>query len=225
MATAPSEVRRIFNVVTDAGLADLEDVARSGSPSTLRARLMAATPLILSHYTQGTAALAAEWYDELRAAALTRGTFRASPVVDLDQERIRRTVLWATQPVADDPGEGLLATITRLTPRAQEEIGRGFWDTIEGQSKRDPESVGWRRETRLNACGFCRMLADRGAVYRAHTANFAAHKSCHCVAVPVFSSQDVGPEASVMQYVASQRRRSPAQQAELREYLRANYGD
>jgi hypothetical protein len=67
------------------------------------------------------------------------------------------------------------------------------------------------------------MLADRGAVYSDETARFAAHPACKCTAQPVFSSQDYGDEASVMQYMASKARRTPQQQATLRDYLNANY--
>lgn len=225
MATPPSEVRRIFNAATAAGVEDLEYIIRSSSPGDVRQTLMVTAPVVLSHYTEGTAALAAEWYDELRAEAPTRRRFRAAPVVNLDEARTRRTILWATQPLADGHEDGLLATITRLSPRAQEAIGHGFWDTIEEQAKRDVEAVGWRRETRGNACDFCRMLAENGAVYRKETANFAAHKNCHCVAVPVFKGGESGPEASALQYRASSRNRSDADRAALRKYLRENYGD
>ena len=66
------------------------------------------------------------------------------------------------------------------------------------------------------------MLSDKGAVFRAETARFAAHSNCHCSAAPVFNGQD-GEEANVMQYVASQKRRSEKDRARLREYLNANY--
>jgi hypothetical protein len=69
------------------------------------------------------------------------------------------------------------------------------------------------------------MLADRGAVYSDKTARFAAHSSCKCTAQPVFSSSDYGEEASAMQYLASRKKRTPAQQAALREYLNTNYSD
>jgi hypothetical protein len=69
------------------------------------------------------------------------------------------------------------------------------------------------------------MLADRGAVYIDTTVRFAAHGHCQCTAQPVFSSNDYGEEATVMQYMASRKRRTPAQQASLRQYLNTNYSD
>ena len=67
------------------------------------------------------------------------------------------------------------------------------------------------------------MLAARGAVYLDNTARFAAHTHCKCTAQPVFSSSDYGDEANVMQYMASRKKRTPEQQAALREYLNSNY--
>jgi hypothetical protein len=41
----------------------------------------------------------------------------------------------------------------------------------------------------------------------------------------VFSSEDYGEEANALQYVASRKRRTPEQQANLREYLNTNFSD
>jgi hypothetical protein len=69
------------------------------------------------------------------------------------------------------------------------------------------------------------MLADRGAVFSEATASFAAHTDCHCAARPEFANGEHGPEASVEQYLASTKNRTPAQRARLREYLNENYPD
>jgi len=66
------------------------------------------------------------------------------------------------------------------------------------------------------------MLSGRGAVYKQGTARFAAHSNCHCSAEPVFEGE-AGPEASVLQYVASQRKRSDADRAALRDYLNTHF--
>jgi hypothetical protein len=67
------------------------------------------------------------------------------------------------------------------------------------------------------------MLADRGAVYKESTARFASHPNCFCSAQPVFGENDTGEEASVIQYIASRRSRTPEQRAVLRDYLAANF--
>ena len=69
------------------------------------------------------------------------------------------------------------------------------------------------------------MLSDRGAVYRDDTVRFAAHTHCHCTAAPVFKGGESGPEASVVQYVASKRRPSQRDRDKVRKYLAENYGD
>ena len=48
------------------------------------------------------------------------------------------------------------------------------------------------------------------------TVSFAAHKSCGCAARPEFEGGDYGPEASVVQYMASQKNRTPEQRAQVR---------
>ena len=63
------------------------------------------------------------------------------------------------------------------------------------------------------------MLASRGAVYKEETAHFASHTHCHCTASPVFRGGDAGPEANVVQYVASKRRPTARDRARVREYL------
>jgi hypothetical protein len=67
------------------------------------------------------------------------------------------------------------------------------------------------------------MAADKGAVYKESTAYFAAHEHCNCTAQPVFKGGEVGQEASAIQYISAKRRRSPAEQARLREYLATYY--
>lgn len=96
-------------------------------------------------------------------------------------------------------------------------------ETIRRTTAADPRAVGWKRILNAGACQFCRMLADRGAVYREATATFAAHKGCGCSAAPVFLGGEVGPEASVEQYLASQKTRTDAQKRQLRDYLNTNY--
>ena len=105
------------------------------------------------------------------------------------------------------------------------EVARGFRDSITGNTRQDEDAIGWSRVTRPGACKFCTMVASRGAVFREETATFASHTNCHCAARPEFRGGLHGPEASAMQYVASQKRRSPAQQKALRKYLNTNYPD
>ena len=191
----------------------------SGSPEQQRALLLDITPAVIGHYSDGSSALAADFYDDERERAAAPKLYIAEPVVLDRTVKIRRAVAWAADPLFTDDRE---KTSARLAEVVNLETARPYRDTILANRRRDPSAVGWRRVT-SGGCKLCRMLADRGAVYSDETARFAAHPACKCTAQPVFSSQDYGDEASVMQYMASKARRTPQQQATLRDYLNANY--
>lgn len=182
--------------------------------------LLIAVPAVIAYYADGTAALAADHYDDLRDSAGAGGRFTAEPVIDDREEKIRRGVLWAAEPLRRATPDRAL-TIERLGEIVQLETARPFRSTILTNRQRDPAAVGWRRNTSGATCKFCTFLAGRGAVYRKATAGFASHPSCDCTASPVFDTEGPVIEANVLQYVASQRRRTPAQQEALRRYLAA----
>lgn len=190
-----------------------------GTPEARRAALLDTVPALIGYYADGSAALAADFYEDERERADVRSPFRTGLVVADRTVDQRRAIAWSAAPLLT----GLEADAgKRLAEVVQLEVARPYRDTITANRRRDPASVGWRRINN-GGCKFCRMLADRGAVYKRDTALFAAHPNCHCTAQPVFSTNDTGVEASVMQYVASKRSRSSAQQAGLREYLDAFY--
>jgi hypothetical protein len=222
MLTAGESKAALTLVVGQAVTAAMTLLGRaSGSPEQHRALLLEAAPAVVAHYSLGSSALAADFYDDEREREAAPKLYIAEPVIVDRTEKIRRAVAWASDPLfTDDPGSaaGRLAEVVQL------ETARPYRDTILTNRKRDPSAVGWRRVT-SGGCKLCRMLADRGAVYSDKTARFAAHSSCKCTAQPVFSSSDYGEEASAMQYLASRKKRTPAQQAALREYLNTNYSD
>ena len=193
----------------------------SGSPEQKRSLLLEGVPGIIAYYSAGSSALAADFYDDERERAAPPRLFLAEPVILDRTEKIRRAVAWASDPLfGDDPS----VTAGRLADVVQIESARPFRDTVLTNRRRDPSAVGWRRVT-AGGCKLCVMLASRGAVYMDQTARFATHTNCKCTAQPVFSSNDFGDEASALQYVASRKRRTPEQQANLREYLNTNFTD
>lgn len=220
---SPLETRAALNLLTGEAV----DVAgqvfagTSGSPEARRLALLNDVPAVIGYYADGSAALAADFYDDTRALAGVRAPFVTELVVADRVVKIRRAIAWAAEPLFLGDTD---STLARLAEVVQPEVARPFRDTITGNRRRDSQAVGWRRVT-AGGCKFCRMLADRGAVYKEATVRFAAHPSCHCTAEPVFVGQDAGPEASVMQYKASQRGRSAKQRADLRDYLNTHYED
>jgi hypothetical protein len=221
MAASASQIRETLSSIADAGTARLAAVltALDGDPTSMRSDLLDLAPSLIAAYTDGTSALAADWYDDIREEASPPRLYLAEPVVVDRGEKIGRMVAWASEPLfAPEPDVQKVAL--RLLPSVQKEIARPFRDTITTNTQRDPSAHGWRRIASGSGCKFCRMLSDRGAVYSGKGARFAAHSNCHCSAEPAFQP---GPAASDFQYVASQRRRSEKDRAHLRDYLNANY--
>lgn len=118
--------------------------------------------------------------------------------------------------VADQVARLLFGTTSGIALRHGQ---AGARDTIVTASNADTKCYGWRRLTSSGACDFCLFLADRGAVYREETADFGAHDSCGCTAAPVFKGGELGPEASVGQYIGSSRNKTTADRARLRDAI------
>ena len=85
---------------------------------------------------------------------------------------------------------------------AERAIFDGFRDTITANADREP-GARWARHASANACGWCRMLATREAVYTsAHAAGDGNryHDHCHCMAVVVRPGQTYTPPPYVAQW-------------------------
>lgn len=194
----------------------------SGTWESRRLQLLDTVPGVIGYYSEGTAALAADYYDDARSAADTSTRYGAELIVLDRTVKIRRGIAWASSPLSVDDD---VAAAGRLAELVQSEATRPYRDTILTNQRRDPDAIGYRRYVGSGACGFCRMVADKGAVYMEATAYFAAHDNCKCTAGPVFRGGQQGPEASALQYIASSRRRTPAEKAKLRGYLAEYFPD
>ena len=223
MATSPEAVRRALVAVSAAAVADIEPLL-AADPVEARTAIFETAPAVTASWVQGSSALAADWYEEIREESRPK-TRHLTVVRDWERaDKYGRALAWATATLLLEEPDVDEAR-TRLTDVTEYEVFGGFTDTTEANVRSDKAARGWKRNARGEACPFCRMLADKGVVYRKEeTAHFAAHTRCRCTIVPVFIGGDDGPEANVVQYVASKRRRSEADKARLRDYLRQNYG-
>ncbi len=169
-------------------------------PESARDQLLKFVPHLVSQYGEVAATFAADWYDEMRAVEGVPGRFRAavqaSPYQDATEGLARRA---AGSLFDDDPG-GALLTLTASAGKYALAAGRM---TVATATVRDPQASGWKRVTRPPGCRFCRMLAQRGAVYKEATAFFASHGDCNCAAVPSWDPS--APEVEVFAYEASIR--------------------
>jgi hypothetical protein len=247
MPTAPPEqVRGDLQSLTTLAA---EQVAAIGAfrvgdtAESVRAALFDAAEVIAETHRAAAAELAVAWYDQLREAADLTSTYLAAPVAAVDLKALQTTVAVATTSLYDliqadidrqaaEYEEQLVAavdaSVAAMKADLQKEIAAGFRDTILENVREDPDAIGWRRFTAASdsyddGCRFCRFLADKGAIFTRATARFAAHKKCHCLAGPAFTGDD-GPRASVMQYVASKRKRTKAENKRLRDLLDDRYG-
>lgn len=221
MATA-LESKAALSLVTVAGMGAVVSLFEQSlaQPEQQRAYLLETVPSAIEYYSFGAAALAADFYDDEREREAAPRLYIAEPIIADRVIDIRRAVAWASEPLFDGATD---VSLGRLADVVQLETSRPYRDTITINRSRDPAAVGWRRIARASSCRFCKMLADKGAVYIDRTARFAAHGHCQCTAQPVFSSSEFGEEANALQYMASKRNRTPAQKAQLREYLLRTY--
>lgn len=209
--------------------------AASSDGEEVRAALFLATPLIVADYTDGSSALALDWYEELRDAASPALAFAPFPAEPLPDDEVAAIVATTTLALVKTPPVDAPDPIDLLADKVIELVSNGFRDTITENTHADPAAVGWRRFARPDACKFCLMLAAKGAVFTERTARFAAHGAvmggnrkggnCQCIAGPEFGGKDIWSEATPMQYLASKRHRSDAEKARLREYLNENFPD
>lgn len=226
MATPSEAVRAHLAVVTAAAVADLAAEAAQAPLERQVAVLMASLPLVVPSYYDAAGALAVTWYDERREESRPSTLYvpeiigdSATDWIEREAEKFRRSL------DALDFEAEITAMADEITRLAEKEVARGFRDSITGNTRQDKDAIGWSRVTRPGACKLCVMIASRGAVFRKETAHFAAHTSCHCAARPEFRNGEHGPEATVEQYLATTKRRTPAQQKQLRKYLNENYPD
>lgn len=198
---------------------DSEDTARwmvgrtSGSLESRRLQLLDTVPDVVAYYSAGSAALAVDAYMDARMGV--GGAFAAAPIVLDRTVKIRRSVAWASGPLG--VGDLELAA-SRMAKVVRSEMTRPYRDTTLQNGSQDGKFVGYQRIASGAACGFCKALAARGAVYKKDTVYFAAHDDCSCTTAAAFVNRPHGPEASVMQYMASGRRRTPAEKALINDW-------
>ena len=139
-------------------------------------------------YSQQAAALAAEWYDAQGKATGVK-LDRAVTSVTVDRDSLSKTVRYQAQKLIDGDVGGFCDAVGEW---AENEAKRALNATIMANAKRDRrKGVRFARVTSgRNTCGFCLMLAGRGAVY--HSRRSAGemnryHRHCACKVVPCFS--------------------------------------
>jgi len=170
-------------------------------PERSRDQLLEFVPALTETYGFAAAAVAADWYDEVRAAEGVRGRFAATMADPFPAEYVEKRVRFGASHLFTETPAAMLPF---LADAVQEYVLQPARDTVVQSVAADPKATGWHRQTAPGACNFCVMLAGRGGVYRKESsASFAAHGHCHCVAVASWDAN--AKEVPVSAYVGSER--------------------
>lgn len=154
-----------------------------------------AYPALIDPYLSASSKLTTQWYAEQPARqqpagksanAQLAGDFRGGPANTQggklfvpepaplpDPDRLGANARWAL--LQNDPVVALQGSATRAVMDSSRR-------TVLDNAKR--EGVRWVRYASVTACGFCRMLATRGAVYKSADTALRSHDHCVCLAVP-----------------------------------------
>lgn len=156
-------------------------------PEVARDALLRFVPVLVERYGEAAAAVAADWYDDLRAAAGARGAYRAR-IADADPVASTKATRYAAGHLFTGAPNGtldyLMVAISKLVLQPSR-------DTLVRAAGGDPGRPRWARvPSGAETCAFCLVMASRGFVYR--TAESAGdrnrwHGKCDCQIVPDWS--------------------------------------
>ena len=203
-----------------AGLDVSDGRAAAGALEAFLAELVAA-------YGSVAAALAADFYDQLRDEAGAPGRFRADLADPVPAGQAEAAARWAAGPLFG--GDGAQAALDHAAGSVQRLVQQPARDTIALNVSRDPAKPGWARVPRGRGCAFCRMLAGRGAVYtsaQAARGMRAYHDHCKCSAVPVWRGQPLPYDADALEreYLRAREAASSGSTKEILAQMRQDLG-
>lgn len=148
-------------------------------------------PELINEYGDMAGAVAADFYDSLRADSVAKRSYRAVLSDVVKPDAVKANTRWAVNPLFGntDPTQ-TLDNLNLVTDKAVKASGR---NTIELNVERDPALARFARvPTGAKTCKFCLMLASRGAIYLSQkTADDAYHGHCDCQAIPVWDDNDL----------------------------------
>lgn len=156
-------------------------------PETARDALLEFLPVLTETYGEAAATVAADWYDEVRAADGVRGGFVAEMAATVPPEQVQARTRYAAGHLFTEQPESMLGFLaTEVVSKYVLQPGR---DTIVRSAARDG-AVWARVPTGAETCAFCLMLASRGFVYESEGSAGSRsrfHGDCDCAVVPDWS--------------------------------------
>jgi hypothetical protein len=153
--------------LSTAALADLRSLLSSLegiSPDRTRAVLFEAFPEVFNPYAAASSDVSASFYEEVRDLAGVKGSFSAETLDTVEADRWGALVGAGTQPRMLEQGASNLM-FTFLSGGLTSILSTMAADTIYGNAQKDPVTARFQRVPKAGCCGFCGMLASRGADY------------------------------------------------------------
>lgn len=172
MPATPETYRRAQSTLSARAVADLRKVwprVSKVSADRLAGVLAPVLVEVTDKYGAAAAALAAEWFEDMRDAAGAAGSSSAVLAEPPSVERLEVLSRWGVGPMfgASPDAAGALSLLSGGLSRQVLDMGR---DTVARSVAADTAGPRYARHASANACAFCAMLATRGPVYTS-TAN------------------------------------------------------
>lgn len=172
---------------------ELESFFRSLSlsrPEASRDALLEFLPTLTAKYGDVAASLAADWYEESRAASGDVGRFRASTAPTVPTGAVEAKVRYLAGHLWSPAPNEMLGGLMVAADKYVKQPGR---DTVAINAKR--EGVGWARvPTGAKTCSWCMVLASRDAAYSSKRSaggdGRRFHGDCDCVATRISKASD-----------------------------------
>lgn len=166
----------------------------TGDESSFEHLVSATLPLVQAHH-RVSASVAGAYYEAFRRAEGVPGDAALRLASDVDVDRVTSS-LYVTGRVMTgkaiaaglSPQSAMQTALVRTSGAVGRHVLNGGRETLVRSTSVDRRARGWGRITGGNACDFCSMLADRGAVYSDDTADFQAHDHCACMAEPRYAA-------------------------------------
>lgn len=201
-----------LKVVTGLALADLDPLGEL-SAGELMAAFGDVIPGLVDEWSLAGAAVAADYYDELRDRVGVKGRFTA--IVDPPDMGADALVGWSTEPLRrPEPDAGV--ALSRLAGGLSKRIVNAANQVVTSSAQADPQARGWVRMAEDEACDFCVLIAERDVLYTDGTAQFATHEHCHCAAEPAFRGEPAP------KYETPDRETDPGLRSDAREWAADN---
>lgn len=166
---SPSEVAQFQRLIAQLSGAALTAVKALWNSTQDWNELQETYPDLIDPYLSGAAEITAEWYQSLAPDA----DFTVELPDLTPRDVLQASTRWALTEA--DP-------IEAITSSTEGRVFNTSRDTVQLNAER--EHVKYARHASANACGWCRVMATRGAVYHSEEAAVKGHDRCHCVAVP-----------------------------------------